>query len=98
MNLASFLDAIANHLWQSTIFAAFAWLLVQVFRKNSARVRYSIWMLASLKFLFPLSLLIALGGHLSGPAKQYVTAVNVPAFELLELPFGSAPFQKLTAT
>jgi bla regulator protein blaR1 len=91
------LVGVGNHLWQSTIFALFAWLLVQIFRKNSARVRYSIWMLASLKFLFPLSLLIALGDHLSGPAKQYVAAVNVPAIELLELPFGSDPLQNATA-
>ncbi|HEY6347648.1 MAG TPA: M56 family metallopeptidase [Bryobacteraceae bacterium] len=97
MNLGTFLNAVGNHLWQSTIFALFAWLLVQIFRWNSARVRYSIWMLASLKFLFPLSLLIALGSHLSGPAKQYVAAVNVPAIHFFELPFGSDPFQKATA-
>jgi bla regulator protein blaR1 len=88
------LMALGNHLWQSTIFALFAWLLVRVFRKNSARVRYWIWMLASLKFLFPLSLLVALGSHLSGPAKQYVVAVDVPAIGFLGLPFGSNPFQK----
>jgi bla regulator protein BlaR1 len=90
MNLA----AVGNHLWQSTIFAALAWAVVQVLRKNSARVRYSIWMLSSLKFLLPLSLLIALGGHLSSPAKLYVATVDVRVIEFVGLPFGPSPFQR----
>ena len=55
---------IANHLWQSTLFAATAWLLTLFFRKNRARVRYWIWVAVSIKFLIPFSLLVSLGGSI----------------------------------
>lgn len=71
------IPAFANHLWQSTLFAAVAGLLALALRKNGAHVRYWLWLIASLKFLVPFSLLVALGGYLA-PA----TAVPViqPAF------------------
>ena len=56
------LMAIANHVWQSTAFADLAVILSLAFRNNRARVRYVIWLLASCKFLVPLSALVALGG------------------------------------
>lgn len=56
--------AVANHLWQSTLFAILAALLTLPLRKNHARARYWLWLAASLKFLVPLSLLIVLGSHL----------------------------------
>ena len=59
--------AMANHLWQSTLFAAVAAMLTLAFRKNQARVRYRLWLAASVKFLIPFSLLISLGGHLARP-------------------------------
>src|SRR5689334_19050726 len=55
------LSPIANHLWQSTLFAGVAGLLTLVLRKNPARVRHWIWVAASLKFLVPFSLLVGLG-------------------------------------
>jgi bla regulator protein BlaR1 len=58
-------DGVANHLWQSTVFAAAAALLARVFRKNRAHVRYWIWLSASLKFLVPLSLFLMLGRDLA---------------------------------
>lgn len=54
---------LANHLWQSTLFAAIAWLLTLVLRSNGARIRHAIWMAASVKFLVPFSLLITAGAH-----------------------------------
>ena len=57
------LSPIANHLWQSTLFAGAAGLLTLALRKNSARVRHWIWVAASLKFLVPLSLLITIGSY-----------------------------------
>jgi len=42
---------LANHLWQSTIVAAVAALLVVALRHNTARVRYWIWFAAGIKFL-----------------------------------------------
>jgi len=58
------LPLVANHLWQSTLFAGVAWLLTLALRNNRARVRHWIWLAASCKFLLPLSALIALGGHI----------------------------------
>jgi bla regulator protein blaR1 len=58
------LSPIANHLWQSTVFAVVAGSLTLALRKNAARVRYWIWMAASIKFLIPLSLLVTLGSHI----------------------------------
>src|SRR5579862_5757063 len=58
------LSPIANHLWQSTLFAGAAGILTLILRKNPARVRHWIWVAASLKFLVPFSLLVALGSSL----------------------------------
>ena len=51
--------ALANHLLQSTVFAVAAGLLTLFLRTNHARTRYWIWLAASLKFLIPFSLFIA---------------------------------------
>jgi hypothetical protein len=56
-----------DHLWQSTLFLALAAILAFALRKNQARVRYWVWLTASVKFLIPFSLLIALGSHLAKP-------------------------------
>jgi bla regulator protein BlaR1 len=58
------LSAIADHLWQSTVFACVAGLLTLLLRKNRARVRYVVWMAASFKFLIPFALLVALGSQI----------------------------------
>src|SRR5207249_7385216 len=58
--------ALGNHLWQSTVFVITAGLLTLILRKNHARVRYWLWLAASVKFLIPFSLLVALGSYLSG--------------------------------
>ena len=52
---------LANHLWQSTLFAGAAWLLTIFLKKNRARIRYWIWFSVSIKFLIPFSILISLG-------------------------------------
>jgi bla regulator protein BlaR1 len=54
--------ALLNHLWQSTAVALLAWPIAIVMRKNRARIRYWVWLAASLKFLVPFSLLISAGG------------------------------------
>jgi bla regulator protein BlaR1 len=59
-----------NHLWQSTLFAAVAGLLTLALRKNHARVRHGVWLAASVKFLIPISLLIALGNALPRQTAQ----------------------------
>jgi len=60
--MTSWLPAsVANHLWQSTLFVALAWLVTLALRRHDARVRYSLWAAASLKFFLPFSWLIGLG-------------------------------------
>src|ERR1700693_4039575 len=60
----TYLLPIANHLWQSTVFAGIAGLLTLALRRNQARVRQWVWLSSSCKFLIPLSGLIALGGDI----------------------------------
>src|SRR5580658_10177564 len=82
------LSPIANHLWQSTLFAGPAWLLTLALRKNSARVRHWVWVAASLKFLIPFSVLIALGSHLPWKAAQASPQANVAiALDQVSQPF-----------
>jgi|HubBroStandDraft_6_1064221.scaffolds.fasta_scaffold204767_2 bla regulator protein BlaR1 len=64
-NLPAAGAAMANHLWQSTLFALLAGIATLALRKNQARVRHHLWLAASLKFLVPFSLLMDLGGYLS---------------------------------
>ena len=59
--IGPYFNAIFNHLWQSTIFALAVTLLALVCRNNRAQVRYWLWLSASLKFLIPFALLMALG-------------------------------------
>ena len=59
-----FLSSIANHLWQSTFFAAVAGLLTLALRNNRASVRHWVWLAASWKFVVPFSVLISLGGQI----------------------------------
>jgi bla regulator protein BlaR1 len=59
----AYLSPLANHLWQSTLFAGVAGLLTAVLRKNRARVRHAVWLAVSCKFLIPLSLLVTLGSN-----------------------------------
>lgn len=58
------MSGVTNHLWQSTVFAAAVTGLAFILRKNSARVRFAIWLSASIKFLIPFSLLMSVGGDL----------------------------------
>jgi uncharacterized protein (TIGR03435 family) len=55
--------AVFNHVWQSTAVVLIAWLVTLGLRTNPARVRYRVWMFASVKFLVPFSLLASLGSY-----------------------------------
>jgi uncharacterized protein (TIGR03435 family) len=80
--------AIANHLWQSTLFAAAAAILTLALRKNPARLRYRLWLIASLKFLIPFSLLISLSSHLIKPHVAVAVQSDVySAVKEVSLPF-----------
>jgi bla regulator protein BlaR1 len=73
---SSILIGFGNHLWQSTLFAALAGGLTLLLRSNSARVRWSLWLAASIKFLVPFALLTAVGSHIPWPSGS--TPVTVP--------------------
>lgn len=75
----SWAPPLLNHLWQSTVFAAGVWLLTLVLRRNAARVRYRLWMAASLKFLIPFSLLIAVESRLPWPVPAAHTQPAIAA-------------------
>jgi bla regulator protein BlaR1 len=84
--------ALANHLWQSTVFAAVAGLLTLALRRNQACIRYSLWLAASLKFLIPFSLLVVLGSHLQRPHAPTPQAAAVyVAMEQVSQPFPDQP-------
>jgi len=70
---------IINHLWQSSCIALLAGLLAFVLRKNSPKVRYWVWLSASLKFLIPFALLVSLGGVVPRPTRRPVS-VAAPGF------------------
>ena len=61
---AALAPALGNHVWQSTLFAIMAGLLTLILRKNHARVRYWLWLSASVRFLIPFSLLVGIGSYL----------------------------------
>src|SRR6185437_4241978 len=86
---------LTNHLWQSTIFALLVGLSTLAFRWNRAQVRYWLWLSASLKFLLPFSLLIALGNRLEwAPAARKI--VPAPAVTLAVVQM-SQPFAQTSA-
>ncbi|HKQ88372.1 MAG TPA: M56 family metallopeptidase [Candidatus Acidoferrales bacterium] len=71
--------ALENHLWQSTAFAAAAWLLAFALRKNQAGTRYWIWLAASMKFMLPFSLLFVIGSYLRPAHVVVITPEPVSA-------------------
>ena len=86
--------ALGNHLWQSTVFAAALGLLTALLRRNPASVRYRLWVLASLKFLFPFSLLIGLGRRFSEPRPVPIEP-QLTIYSAID--FASRPFATLPA-
>jgi beta-lactamase regulating signal transducer with metallopeptidase domain len=55
-----------DHLWQSTLFMAAVGLLTQALKRNGAAVRYTLWFMASVKFLVPFAVLVSAGAYLAG--------------------------------
>jgi bla regulator protein blaR1 len=79
---------LANHLWQSTLFAAAVVMLTLFLRKNRAQVRYLLWLAASVKFLIPFSILMDAGSHFAQPSTAAISPVYV-SFVIEEV---STPF------
>ena len=87
---------IANHLWQSTVFVLAVSLLILLFGKNRARIRYRLWLAASVKFLIPFSTLIALGSVI--PISNHAVPVWQPslvsAVHVVDQPFSASAVTK----
>jgi len=80
--------ALGNHLWQSTSITVVVWLLSLSLRKNYSGTRYRLWMVASVKFLVPFSLLIDAGEWLrSAVAAPVHRPAIASALEQLARPF-----------
>src|SRR5688500_10316848 len=74
-----------NHLWQSTLFAGVIGVLAFALRNNRARLRYGLWLAASVKFLVPFATLAAVGGLLEwqqapAPIRSVVASPGVRDF------------------
>jgi len=81
------MNQLVNHLWQSTVFAAVVALATLAMRRNAARLRYWLWLSASIKFLIPFSLLVSLGGGVARPTAAPV----LPALTVVQLSTYFAP-------
>lgn len=69
-----------THLWQSTVVAGIVWIATLALRQNGARVRYWLWLAASVKFLVPLSGIVWLGAQIewrNGPSNAQPVAAFV---------------------
>jgi bla regulator protein BlaR1 len=61
------MNALFNHLWQSTLFAGAVALAALALHRNSPRTRYWLWLAASVKFFIPLSLFVWTGSRIELP-------------------------------
>ena len=76
----SWMAAVIRHLWQSTIVCVVLWTLTLILRRNRAKIRFRLWLLASIKFLLPFGLLITAGEHLSA---RYTAPTVEPFFSFI---------------
>ena len=81
--------AILDHLWQSTLVALLIGFLALLFRNNSASVRHSLWLAASVKFLVPFSLLVLLGRSLFTRAVADSSIRMLARVETVTVPFAA---------
>ena len=90
------MNEIFNHLWQSTVFAAAVALACAALRKNSPRLRYWLWLAASMKFLIPFSLLVSTGARIQlppdTPTLHAVTVQQISTY-FAPVPVARASFQ-----
>jgi beta-lactamase regulating signal transducer with metallopeptidase domain len=84
--------ALLDHLWQSTLFALPLGALTLLLRRHAASLRFWLWFAASVKFLMPFSLLMAMGAAV--PLAVAPMLPDGPTLEVLQntaAPFTNAP-------
>ena len=87
-----------DHLWQSTLFSAGAWLAARMLSANGARVRYWLWFAASMKFLIPLSWLVSIGERFAWRTAPAATPAAVSFVIDQVLTQNTAPSDKYRAS
>ena len=86
------MTALLDHLWQSTLFALPLGALSLLLRRHAASLRFWLWFAASVKFLVPFSVLMAMGAAVTLPVVPMLP--DGPALEVLQntaAPFANAP-------
>jgi beta-lactamase regulating signal transducer with metallopeptidase domain len=78
-----------DHLWQSTLFAGAIGLLVPLFRRQAAALRFWLWFTASMKFLFPFALLILLGRRIISVLTPEIAAPVLTVIRPAAAPFAA---------
>lgn len=81
-------SAILTHLLQSTGFVGLAWLLTLALRNYPARVRFWMWMCATLKFLVPFAWLTSAGARWAPVRPHPVRSVFYTVVEEFNKPLG----------
>ncbi|MEO5925918.1 MAG: M56 family metallopeptidase [Bryobacteraceae bacterium] len=86
-------EFIVNHVWQSSCAVLFAALLNFALRSNSPKIRYWVWLSASLKFLVPFALLVSMGSLVPQPPSGVTEVVPVFSNTLVQIsaPYSTAP-------
>lgn len=87
---------LANHFWQSTMFALVAACLTLLLRNNAAHYRFYIWFAASVKFLLPFTLLMYIGSLIRVPASAASQKSFVSVVEFASQPFGQSAGPEFT--
>jgi beta-lactamase regulating signal transducer with metallopeptidase domain len=80
--LSTSFGPIADHLWQSTLVVGCVAALALALKRNRAELRHALWMAASIKFLIPFAVLMAIGQQLDwrvAPSVQPQVSVVVDA-------------------
>lgn len=94
------LDA-GNHIWQSTIFAALVGAVALLFSRKQAKIRYGLWMVASVKFLVPFEVFVVAGSYIGHFSPWNAVPGIVPTFvEVIGRPlaYGVANVQAVPKT
>jgi bla regulator protein BlaR1 len=89
---------IANHLWQSTVFAVVAGLLTLTLTRHRAHLRYALWLAASVKFLVPFGALVTLGRHVGWPTSIRVQPDMTLVLDAVSQPFSRSALRVAAAT
>jgi len=89
-----------NHLWQSTLVAGVAWLACRtLLKEHSPRVRFGVWLAASLKFLIPFAVIVDIG-HWLGARPLLTPAQSQQVFDVIaggSSGLAAAPFRASAA-